>query len=92
MTKKLFAIVAVLVLVAGAVSAQQGQSPEQKPGPEKIQVSGPANNHAAPPAKDSAVPSPEKYEFTEALKKLQGDNTSTPRPHTTVPPLSVVST
>ena len=40
-----------------------------------------------PPAKDSAVPSPEKYQFTEALKKLQGDDTSTPRPHTTVPPL-----
>ena len=89
MTKRILAITAILVSTTGLVSAQQDQSQSQ--GPVKVQVSPPAKD-SKPSAKDS-VPSPDKYQFTEALKKLQSQDVPKP-PHvqTTVPPLTVVPT
>jgi type IV secretion system protein VirB9 len=82
-----------IALVTVAVSAQQAQSPEQKPPAAKSHAGfDPPPNQDAPQAKDSAVPSPEKYGFTEALKKLQGEDGSTHLLHTTVPPLVLAPT
>jgi len=89
MTKRILAIIAILSSTTGIMSAEQDQSQAQ--GSVKVQVSPPSKD-SKPSAKD-AVPSPDKYQFTEALKRLQSqDVPKPPRAQSTVPPLTVVPT
>jgi len=89
MTKRILAIIAILSSTTGIMSAEQDQSQSQ--GSVKVQVSPPSKD-SKPSAKD-AVPSPDKYQFTEALKKLHSqDVPKPPRAQSTVPPLTVVPT
>lgn len=93
MIKRIVIVFAVVVLAAGALPAQQDQSPEQKPAPKSQASSNPPADQSAPRTKDSsALPSPEKYRFTEALKKLQAADTSGQHPQTSVPPLMLAPT
>src|SRR5438552_2795195 len=93
MIKRFVSVFAVVMLAAVGLPAQQDQSPEQKP-VLKSQVSpSPPADQAAPRTKDSsALPSPEKYRFAEALKKLQAAETLGQHPQTSVPPLTLAPT
>ena len=71
MIKRILIVFAVVALAAIALPAQQDQSPEQKAAPKSQASSSPPADQAAPRTKDSsALPSPEKYRFSEALKKF----------------------
>src|SRR5258708_12178687 len=88
MIKRIVTIFAVVVLAAVGLPAQQDQSPEQKPALKSQASSSPPADQAVPRTKDSsALPPPEKYQFTEALKKLQAAETSGQHTQTSVPPL-----
>lgn len=85
-------IIVGLFLVAGSflASAQQQQGTQQgqsgaKPASANADSSVPRGSH------DSAVPSPDKYPFAEALKRLQGDNAgqSAGSQPSRVPPLTI---
>ncbi len=85
-------IIVGLFLVAGSflASAQQQQGTQQgqsraKPAWANTDSSVPRGSH------DSAVPSPDKYPFAEALKRLQGDNAgqSAGSQPSRVPPLTI---
>lgn len=90
--KKRAVVTCAIALMAVAVSAQQAQSPEQKQPAAKSQTSVASGNQGRTTSKDSSVPSPEKYRFTEALKKLQGEAGSAQQPHSSVPPLVLAPT
>src|SRR5256885_778226 len=93
MIKRIVTVFAVVVLAGVALSAQQDQLPEQKPAPKSQASSNRPADQAVPRTKDSSVlPSPEKYRFTEALKKLQAADSSGQHPQTSVPPLMLVPT
>src|SRR5438477_196525 len=87
MIKRIVTVFAVVVLAAVALPAQRDQSPEQKPALKSQASSSPPSDQAAPRKDSSALPSPEKYRFTEALKKLQLADSSGQHPQTSVPPL-----
>src|SRR6266498_3709851 len=76
----------ICILFTGIASAQEQP---QSATPLKVQTSPPAKD-SKQPTKDSSVPSPEKYQFTEALKRLQSQDVPKPTRSTTVPPLTVV--
>src|SRR5438045_1852804 len=94
MIKRIVTVFAVVVLAAVALPAQQDQSPEQKPAPKsQASSSAPADQAAPRTTRDSsALPPPEKYQFTEALKKLQTAETSGQHTQTSVPPLMLAPT
>src|SRR6266446_1238727 len=88
MIKRIVTVFEVVVLAAVALPAQRDQSLEQKPAPKSQASSSPPADQAVSRTKDSsALPSPEKYRFTEALKKLQAADNSGQHPQTSVPPL-----
>src|SRR5260370_30376239 len=88
MIKRIVTIFAVVVLAAIALPAQQDQSPESKPAPKSQASSNPPADQAVPRTRDSsALPSPEKYRFNEALKKLAAADSPGQHPQTSVPPL-----
>ncbi len=88
MKTRILAIIVVWSASSGIASAQQDQSQSQAP--VKVQA-GPPTKDSKQSTTGSTVPSPDKYQFSEALKKLQSQDIPKP-PHagTAVPPLTVV--
>ena len=88
MIKRIVTVFAVVILAAVGLHAQQDQSRESKPAPKSQASSNPPADQAVPRTRDSsALPLPEKYRFTEVLKKLQAADSSGQHPQTNVPPL-----
>ena len=87
MTNRMAVNFVILILATGIASAQQDQP--QSATPPKIQTV-PQTKDNKQTTKDSSVPSPDKYQFTEALKRLQSQEVPKPRHTTAVPPLTVV--
>src|SRR6266568_8937883 len=88
MIKRIVTVFAVVILAAVGLHAQQDQSRESKPAPKSQASSSPPADQVVPRTKDSsALPSPERYRFTEALKKLQAADSSGQHPQMSVPPL-----
>src|SRR5260370_35033818 len=86
MIKRIVIVLAVVVLAAVALPAQQDQSPEQKPAPKSQASSSPPADQAAPRTKDSSAgPSPQEYRFAEALENLPDPETSGLTPETRAP-------
>src|SRR5262252_6073047 len=88
-------IIVGLFLVAGSflASAQQQQGTQQAQSGTKA-ASANADSSVPRGSHDSAVPSPDKYPFAEALKRLQADNAVQPAGNqpSRVPPLAVMPT
>jgi P-type conjugative transfer protein TrbG len=82
------AILSTMLLATAGAAAQQNQP--QPTTPSQVPANTPTKG-VKPSGQDSAVPSPEKYPFSEALKKLQNqDVPKPPHPASAVPPLTLV--